>query len=242
MKRIVWLLVLAVGLAALSAPIQAKPKKEGAAGDKPERRRKDRGAKSGLRGEYAIMVKVLNFTDTQKTELAAKLKACAENAKKWREDNADKTAELKKQQVEARKNKDKDAMKRLGRQSKALRAEEVKLRGAAIAAAKAILTPAQKQQWAGFIVYRDVMRRIKRAGLTDEQDKKVREMCNAKAKDIPADDKRARGKALKGLTATIIEAVLTPEQKEKLTAKRNPDPKKPRKGRKPKGEAPGPPV
>jgi len=241
MKRIVWLLVLAVALGALSDPIQAKPKKEGAAGAKAKREKKPRGNKGGLRGEYAIMAKVLNFTDAQKTELAAKLKACAEAAKKWQEANAEKFAELKKQQAEARKNKDNDAKKRIAAQSKALRAEAAKIKGAAIAAAKALLTPEQKEQWAGFTVYRQIMRRFKKAELTDEQDKKVREMCNAKAKDIPEDDKKARGRAYKELTTAITESVLTAEQKAKLTAKKpKKDPadkpkREPRKGKKKKG-------
>ena len=247
MKRIVWLLVFAVALMATGAPVQAK-KQDGAGGAKPKREKKPRGdkkgGKGGLRGEYAIMASTLKFTDAQKAELADKLKACAEASKKWREDNKDKLAEIKKQQAEARKNKDKDAMKKVAEQSKELRAEEAKIRGAAVAAAKAVLTDEQKQQWAGFMVYRQVMRKFKKAELTEEQDKKVREMCDAKAKDIPEDDKKARGQAYKALSTAITDSILTADQKAKLTAqrpKKEPrdkkapgDKKKPRKGKKDK--------
>ena len=75
--------------------------------------KKARGGKGGLRGEYAIMAKTLELTDAQKTDLAAKVKACAEEAKTWREANADKLADIKKKQAEARKAKDKDAMKKI---------------------------------------------------------------------------------------------------------------------------------
>ena len=257
MKRIAWLLVLAVALTAMNAPIQAKAKKEGAAGakakrDKPKREKKPRGNKGdkgGLRGEHAMMAKVLNLTDTQKAQLAEKLKACAEETKKWREANADKLAEIKKQQAEAKKNKDKDAMKKIAAQSKELRAEEAKNRGAATAAAMSILTPEQKAQWAGFALYRQVVGKFKKVELTDEQDKKVRDMCNATAKDLPEDDKKARGKAYKELTTSIIESILTAEQKTKMTAKGGGKPKKergdkpkkePRKGKKKKGDATDP--
>ena len=250
MKRIAWLLALAVALAVVSVPIQAKPKKEGAAGAKPKREKKpggNKGAKGGLKGEYAMMVKILNLTDAQKTELADKLKACAKEAKTWRETNADKLAEIKKQQAEARKNKDKDAMKKVAEQSKDLRAEEAKNRGAAIAAVKSILTPEQQQQWAGFTVYQQIMGRFKKAELTDDQDKKVRDICNAKAKDIPEGDKKAQSRAMKELSTSIIESVLTAEQKEKVAAKGGGKAKKepgdkpkkePRKGKKKKGGEP----
>ena len=244
MKRIVWLLVLGIALVTVGAPVQAK-KNDGAAGAKPKRERKPRGdkkgGKGGLKGEYAIMASELKFTDAQKADLAEKLKACAENAKKWRTDNADKLADIKKKQAEARKNKDKDAMKKIAADSKALRDEEMKIRNSAVDAAKAILTDEQKVQWAGFMVYRQVMRKFKKAELTDEQNKKVRDLCNAKAKDIPEDDKKARGRAYKELSDSITNDVLTADQKAKLTAKTpKKDPadkkKKPRKGKKDKPE------
>lgn len=236
MKRIVWLLVLVVAMTAVSSPLQAAKEKKAKRGKR---------AKSGLRGEYAVMASVLKFTDAQKTQLAEKLKVCAAEAKAWSEANADKLAEIKKQQAEARKNKDKDAMRKIAADSKALRAQGAAIKAKSIAAARAILTPAQKQQWAGFTVYRSIMRRFKRVGLTEDQDRKVRELCNAKAKDIPADDKKAAGRAYRELSAAITDSILTPEQKAKLTAKapRKPrdkkapgdDKNKPRRGRKDKG-------
>ena len=223
MKRLAVVLVLAVAMASTTALCAKKEKKA-------------KGPK-GLRGEYAIMAKVLEFTDAQKTQLAAALTACADEAKKWKEANADKLAEIKKQQAEARKNKDKDAMKKLATESKALRAEEAKFKGKPIAAAKALLTPDQKAKWDGFTVYRQVMRRLKKAGLTDEQDAKVRQICTAKAAEILEADKKAQGKAYKELTTAIIDSVLTAEQKAKLTAKppkKNPADKKPKPDKKPR--------
>ncbi len=225
MKRLAVMLVLAVAMTSTTALCAKKEKKA-------------KGPK-GLRGEYAIMAKVLNFTEAQKTQLAATLTACADEAKTWREANAEKLAEIKKQQAEAKKNKDKDAMKKIAEQSKALRAEEAKIKGKSIAAAKALLTADQKTKWDGFVVYRQIMRRLKKAELTDEQDKKVREMCQAKAAGILGAEKKAQSKAYRELGTAIIESVLTAEQKAKLTAKppkKDPADKKPRKGKKDKPE------
>ena len=69
-----WLLCVLMALtftagSALAAKDGAKPKK-----DKPARAKKARTpkGKSGLRGEYAIMVAELKLTDAQKTQLDRK--------------------------------------------------------------------------------------------------------------------------------------------------------------------------
>ena len=206
MKRSVWLLILAVALGTLNAPVQAKSRRE-------KERRGDRGAESGSPDEYAIMAKVLNLTDSEKADLAEVIKACAADATRQQKVRAYKLAELQKQLAEARKNKDKDAYGRIVEQFKALRTEEVEDRDDTMAAVTRLLTPEQKQRWAGFNVYRQIMPRFKRAQLTDEQDKKVRDMCNAKGTDILAKDAKARAEAYEALAAAITESVLTAEQK-----------------------------
>jgi len=64
MKRFAWLLVLTIALTSTTA-FCAKERKE-----------RGKKGKGGLRGEYAIMAKILDLTDTQKTDLAAKVTAC----------------------------------------------------------------------------------------------------------------------------------------------------------------------
>ena len=228
MKYVAWLLVLAVALTALNAPVQARPEKE-RKGDKraAKERKGDKGAKSDSPGEYAVMAKVLNFTDAQKAELVETLKACAADARGRQEINARRLAWLNEKLAEAKKNKNEDAMTEILEKFKALRAEEAKARDVATAVVMEILTPEQKRQWAGYNVYRQIIPRFKRIVLTDEQDKKVRDMCTAKAKDIPAADAKARAEAYEALTAAIIESVLTAEQKETITGKSS---RKDRKG------------
>ena len=176
-------------------------------------------AEGGLRGEYAVMVKVLNFTDAQKARLVEALKASADTTEKWQRANAGKFAELRKQMIEARNTKDKDALKKVFDQYKALNAERPQKHGQDQAAVAAILTPAQKQQWGGYTLYRRIVVRFKRAELTDEQEKKVRAICNDKAADPAAVSKKAWAEVYRDLTTAIVEGVLTAEQKEKVTGK-----------------------
>jgi len=229
MKRFAWFLVLTIALTSTTAFCAKEKKAKG-----------NKGAKSSLRGEYAIMVKICELTDAQKTDLAAKVTACAAEAKTWREANADKLADIKKKSDDAKKAKDKDAMKAVATASKELRAEETKLKGAAAAAARSILTDEQKVKWNGFIVYRSVIGRLKKAEVTEAQDAQIRTLCTTKAPAITAADGKEKSKAYKELSTTIIDTVLTADQKAKLTAKREkPAPKdkkdgdkKPRKGKK----------
>ena len=125
MKRFAWVMIVTLALTSTMA-FCAKEKKG---------RDKNKG---GLKGEYAIMASVLAFSGAQKTELAAKLATCAEKAKKWREANADKIADIKERQAKAKEDKDREAAKKIAEEARALRAEETKIRGAAIEAAKAL--------------------------------------------------------------------------------------------------------
>ena len=88
MKRIALFLIVAVALTSTVA-LGAKEKKGRSKG------------KGGLRGEYATMAKVLELTAAQKAELTEKVAACNAEAKKWREDNAEKLAAFKKRAAEA---------------------------------------------------------------------------------------------------------------------------------------------
>ena len=173
------------------------------------------GAESGLRGEYAVMDRVLNFTDDQKARLTEALKARAEQAETWRKADA----EFRKQFIEAKKSKDTEAFAKVLKERKAVTAERAKTRGSTTAVVTELLTPAQKKQWAGYTVYRKIAPRFKRADLTDEQDKKVLDICTAKAADFSADSRKVRGEAYKDLTTAIVDGVLTAEQKEKVTGK-----------------------
>jgi len=233
MKRLTWWALplaaaMVFGLATADAALAAKD--EGAKA-KPA---KGKGGRSSLRGEYAIMVSQCNLTAEQETQLKAKVEARKQAVAEWEQAHGNKAAELKKAMKEARDAGKKDEVKRLGQEMKALSDERRSLHEKTMADIYAILTPEQKTTWAGFRLYRQVMRWCKRAGLSQEQQATIRKMANAKAKGVTnADDDKAARQIVTALRKDIEQSVLTAEQREALAKKPE---KKPRPDKKPAKE------
>jgi Spy/CpxP family protein refolding chaperone len=210
MRKATWL-VLALALAVLvAAPAllaeEAKAPKEG----KAKAAAKE---SSGLKGEYAIMAGELKFTDAQKADLAAKVKAKAEALNAWETANGEKLKAAQETLKKARESGDKQATGKAAEELKTLRGAMEKIQADATAAIHAILTPEQQQAWEGFSLYRQAMARYKKVGLAEDQQNKIRELCNAAGKEV------ATGKAKDEVRKTLdkdIAAVLTPAQKEAL--------------------------
>ena len=209
MKSATWL-VLALALAVLvAAPAllaeEAKAPKEGKAKAAVE--------KSGLRGEYAIMAGELKFTAEQKADLAAKVKAKEEALTAWENANRDKLKAAQEALKKAKESGDKQGAEKVGEELKALRGAMDKIQADAAAAIRAVLTPEQQQAWEGFSLYRQAMARYKKVDLAEDQQKKIRELCNAAGKEVAAG--KAKGEVWKTLEKDIA-ALLTPAQKEAL--------------------------
>jgi len=210
MRKTTWL-VPALALAVLiAAPAllaeEAKAPKEG----KTKAAAKET---SGLRGEYAIMASELKLTDGQKADLAAKVKAKEEALSAWESANGEKLKAAQETIKKARESGDKQGGEKAAAELKTLRTAMEKIQTDAAAAIRAILTPEQQQAWEGFSLYRQAMARYKKADLTEDQQKKIRELCNAAGKEV------AGGKAKDEVRKTLdkdIAAVLTPAQKEAL--------------------------
>ena len=233
MKRLTWWALplaaaMVFGLATADAALAAKD--EGA----KAKRAKGKGDRSGLRGEYAILVSQCNLTAEQTAELKAKVEARNQAMAEWKQAHGNKAAELKKAMKEARDAGKKDEVKRLGQEMKALSAERQRLHEKTMADIYAILTPEQKTTWAGFRLYRQAMGWCKRAGLSDEQQATIRKMAGEKAKQLTdaADEKAARQIAA-ALRKEIEQSVLTAEQRETLAKK---PAKKPRPEKRPAKE------
>jgi len=210
MKKTTWL-VLALALAVLvAAPAllaeEAKAPKEG----KAKAAAKE---SSGLKGEYAIMASELKLTAEQKADLAAKVKAKEEALNAWENANRDKLKAAQEAVKKGRESGDKQAAEKAAEELKTLRGAMENIQADATAAIRAVLTPEQQQAWEGFSLYRQAMARYKKADLTEDQQKKIRELCNAGGKEV------ASGKAKDEVRKTLekdIAAVLTPAQKEAL--------------------------
>ena len=216
-------LVLGLALALLAAgPVLAQ--EEGA--EKPAKAKKGEKApkaeKSALRGEYAIMASECQMTDVQKAELEAALKAKSDALAAWEEANKAKIEDLKKQQADAKEKGDKEAQKRVGDETKALKEQLSALEAERSAKIAAVLTSEQRQMWEGFKLYRALMGRYSKAELDEGQKAKVRTLANEASKKMQAvtgagkEAEQAKDTIEQELKASVENDVLTAEQKEKM--------------------------
>jgi len=222
MKKSMWWVCSAVALALALSPAMvdraAAAGEEG--GGKKVKKAGDGGkkAKSDLKGEYAIMVSVLGLDEAQQAKLKEVVEKNAAALKAWDDsDNGKKLAALQEEAKKAREAKDKEKTKTIGDQMKALQKERTDLQASQQAAIQALLTDEQKAKWKGFVLYRSVVGRYKKLGLTEAQDKQVRDLCMEASKTMPGpEDRKAQGEAVTKLASEIEQKVLTDPQREEL--------------------------
>lgn len=203
-------LIAAPALLAEEAKTRAEGKAKAAAKEKGEGGEK---SASGLKGEYAIMAGELKLTAEQQAAVAAKLAAREEASAAWRKDNVAKLETAQETLKKAKESGDKEAAKKAADELKTLSEGREKIAADTAAAIRAIFTPEQQQAWEGFSLYRQAMARYRKAELTEDQHKKVRELCDAAGKEIAA------GKAKDEVRAKLdkdIGGLLTAAQKEAL--------------------------
>jgi hypothetical protein len=237
---------MGVGLAVLllvAAPALAARKEAGAAGEakakpaKAEKAPKAKPEKSVITGQYKEMCDWCSLTAGQQAQLEAAIKARNEKAKAWEEANAQALKDIQAKMAEAKTANNKDAMKAAQDQMKPLSEARKKVQDEGEAAILAVLTADQKDQWAGHGLYQGAVSRMKKANLTEEQTKRIREMAMASGKQIAAaQDTKAKGAAQRKFMEDIEQTVLTAEQREALKAPPKEKPEKPAKEPKAKPE------
>jgi len=221
MKRLGWLLSLGLCVALLTALAPAEEDEPGAPEKerkvKKERKHKEAKDKSRLRGEYAMMARVLKLADAAKATLGEQITANQAALKAWDEQHGQ---EYKDKRKAAKEAEDKEEKKRLTEEANQLRGERAKLAEEGKARIMALLTEEQKKTWAGFVLWRSMARRYGRANLTDEQKDAAMALCVEAAPTMPdARDREKRGErkeALEKLHAEIGK-LLTPEQVEAMS-------------------------
>jgi hypothetical protein len=224
-----WLLCVLMAITFTAGPALAAKDGAKAKKDKPARAKKARPkkTKSGLRGEYAIMASELKFTDAQKAKTIEIVKAQTTAGKAA----AEASKPLKIEMAAAKKAGDKEKAKALAAKIKELRPNTK----ATMAKIKALLTDEQKADWAKFNLYRNATRKFRRAKLTDDQKKAIRDLCAASGIKITG-DKRVDGKAIRALTDKIAADILTDAQREAIKPKPKVKKDKPAGGKKPRGK------
>jgi len=236
MKWFAWLSGALVSLAlfcpsALSQEADGggKAKKARKGGDKKAREPKQQGPK----GEYAIMAKMLEMDVDQQAKLTDAVEKANQARKDWdASPSGQKYKELSEARKQAAKDKDKEKSKSIGEQIKALQKEQSDMQAAQKAAIMAILNDDQKAKWNGFVLYRGMMGRYKKCNLAEDQDKQLRDLCQAAAKDMPdSSDRKANAAAMKKLGSDIEEKILTDAQRADLKKKPDKAPAEPKKAR-----------
>jgi Spy/CpxP family protein refolding chaperone len=212
-------LAAALVLGLLAADLAVAAKGDGGRERKAAREKRDKG-KSGLRGEYAILASECNLTADQQAQLKAKVQARNQAMAEWQQAHGAKAAELKKAMKAAKEAGNKEEMKRLGQEMKALSAERRQMDEKSMADIYAILTPEQQTTWAGFRLYRRAMAWCRKADLTEDQQATIRKMADAKAKAlVSAADEKAERQVATALRKEIEQSVLSAEQRDALGRK-----------------------
>jgi Spy/CpxP family protein refolding chaperone len=202
-------LLLAMGFVGQAAQAKDREKKQ-----RPEK------VKSVLRGEHAEMVKELQLSAEQQTQLEQAVTANQAAMKAWYEgENGQKLRELGAQMKQAKGDKEKQAA--LRKEIQPLNASRAELSKQAHDRVMAVLTPEQQQRWAGCQLYRGLARRYKKYDLTDQQASAIRTACDAAAPQIgqlKEGDRKAKGEILKQLQQNVNEQIITDEQRQKMAA------------------------
>ncbi len=205
---------------------------EGKTGKKAKKRSKNKGeqarkGKQRKRGRHAVF-KELDLTGDQKTKIKSLL---AEN-REQRKELAQQRKGIQEKMKAAKKDGNKEKLKEIQKEMKGCGAKAAELDKKEETAILAVLKPEQRARWHKLKIYEDLLKRLKKAKLADDQKQKIKDICLASTEDIsPATKKKIINKILN----TIREEVLNDEQKDKIGGRKgrgNKDGDKPRKEKK----------
>jgi len=178
--------------------------------------------KPAVEGDLAIMVRECKLTDEQVTKLTEAATAIMTQLGEWQKTNADKLAAFQKAFQAAQASKDEAALLKARTDAMPIFQERMNVIMKGQKGMLEILTPEQRGIWIGFIAFRQLMVPMAQVDLTGDQLAKIREICNAAAKDIDGiKDEGETGMAAlvkirTAMLADIRGKVLTAEQWAKL--------------------------
>jgi hypothetical protein len=160
-----------------------------------------------IRGEYAVMVRVLDLSQTQQQQLTVKLKARQEALDAWEQANGKKLDDLERLTQEQPKNS------QIADEFKKLRQGREKVVKEHREAVLSILTDQQRAKWEEFSFFRRVSRVYGSVNLTKEAQEKMKGLCAQAVRELRGlEDKEARGKVMEKLHQDIQSQVLSPDQ------------------------------
>ena len=220
-----WVIGLLALILTASAPLSLRAAddagaKKGAAAKKDAGAKKKAGKKkSAVQGYYAIIAKMANLSDEQKTDFAKAITARKEALAKWDTDNKGTADQLKEQAAKARKDGNTDKAKEIGAKLKKLLASRREMDAKTKKDIFAVLNEKQRAQMAGFNLYVAAMRKFSKLELTDKQKAAAKELAMAQGKTAFEADTGSGKKALTAIRnkyyAQVAKDVLTPAQQAK---------------------------
>ncbi len=240
MKKYRFLVCLLTGAMLLCAPAVARQKSENGETEKHARHKKHKSQKGALLGEYAIMANVVDMSEQQKAKFKKNLAARKEALDEFNEQNAEKIKELRQAMKQAKSDEDKDKINELKAQMKELTAAWKQIHDKHDAEIMSLLTPAQRNRWEGFKVYRRLMRKYRKLDLSDDQQQQIRTICYEYGEKLAASPKEHK-RIANEINDKALE-VLTEDQKAKLKSRKSDKdekgdkPKKGKRARKAKGK------
>jgi len=170
---------------------------------------------------YHVVVKELNLSADKQAELREKLEAKSEAMEAWNKSKkGQELADMNKKLEAARKDNNKDEVKKLEADIKPLKEDRAKVEADEDAKIDAFWTADQKPVVAAVEAYLAAMRKFSKADLTADQ--KTKTMTIAKEygnKFVAAKDKSETEKVRKEFYTKVDENVLTAEQRAEMKAK-----------------------
>ncbi|MHC4251687.1 MAG: hypothetical protein ACYS9X_21410 [Planctomycetota bacterium] len=185
----------------------------GVAGAREKRERKAKPKEEGL---FDQVVRECELGEADQARVKEKVEAYEEAVAAWDRDNAEKVEAAEAAAKEAKAKKDADLRKEAGRKLKEVRTEREDAVADARDAIVEALSPEQKATWEGYLLFKSVAGRYRRAELSEEQLARVKAACVVAAKDLAeaGDDRKAERAVTDRLRWGIDVFVLTPEQRE----------------------------
>ncbi len=193
-----------------------KVKKEKKA--KVQKEKKAKVVKGEWEKTWAPMARQLSLSADQTATLKQKVDAKNAAIAEWNKTNAEKLNAIKASMKDARKNDNKDEMKKLKDEMGELSKARKTIESDAQAACMGVLTAEQKSKWEGIQFCSKVMGKYRKAGLDEAQQAKAEQLCLAAAGQLASADKKAHKSVISKLDGDI-KALLTDAQKEKMSAR-----------------------
>lgn len=205
------LVVILLGVA-LTASVFAAPK--GKAGPK--------SAQDLIAEKQELMISECKLSDDQQKAIKEKFKLKLDALAAWEKTNADKVKAAEDAAKTARQGSDASAKKTATSNLKDLEAARTQATADADKAILGVLTPEQKETWAGVELAQTTLPRYKRMNISDDQTAKIKSACVIAAKELAelsGDDKKSkqgRSTVEKSLKWAIDNVILTPDQRATL--------------------------